>query len=61
MEKRIDGGVSLTVAAAGADWFEVALIPETLKRTTMGERRTGALVHLEVDPLARYAQGRVTL
>jgi riboflavin synthase len=32
-------GVSLTVAAVGADWFAVGLIPTTLKLTTLG---TGA-------------------
>ncbi|HTU83554.1 MAG TPA: riboflavin synthase [Candidatus Acidoferrales bacterium] len=47
-------GVSLTIAAAGADWFEIALIPETLARTTLGERPAGSRVNLEVDPIARY-------
>ncbi len=53
-------GVSVTVAAAGDESFEVALIPETLKRTTLGERQAGAMVHLEVDPLARYAQREIS-
>jgi riboflavin synthase len=48
-------GVSLTVAAADAAWFEVALIPETLARTTLGARAAGSRVNLEADPLARYA------
>lgn len=48
-------GVSVTVAAANDDWFEVALIPETLRRTTLGTRPTGDRVNLEIDPLARYA------
>lgn len=48
-------GVSLTVAAVGDGWFEIALIPETLARTTLGERPVGSRVNLEVDPLARYA------
>lgn len=52
-------GVSLTVAAAGTDWFEVALIPETIARTTLGTRQTGGRVNLEVDPLARYANSAV--
>jgi riboflavin synthase len=47
-------GVSLTVAAVGEDWFEIALIPETLERTTLGRRPAGSRVNLEVDPLARY-------
>ena len=48
-------GVSLTVAAAEEKWFEVALIPETLARTTLGARMPGSRVNLEVDPVARYA------
>jgi riboflavin synthase len=52
-------GVSLTIAAAEEDWFEVALIPETLSRTTLGARLPGSLVNVEVDPLARYAHSVV--
>jgi riboflavin synthase len=48
-------GVSLTVAAVGDEWFEIALIPETLARTTLGQRPAGSRVNLEIDPLARYA------
>lgn len=48
-------GVSVTVAASGPGWFEVALIPETLQRTTLGRRSVGDRVNLEIDPLARYA------
>ena len=53
-------GVSLTVAAAGGDWFEIALIPETIARTTLGRRPAGARVNLEVDPIARYVAQRVS-
>ncbi|MBV8344587.1 MAG: riboflavin synthase [Candidatus Eremiobacteraeota bacterium] len=49
-------GVSITVAAAGREWFEVALIPETLARTTLGARLPGSRVNLEIDPLARYTR-----
>ncbi|MGZ3504544.1 MAG: riboflavin synthase [Vulcanimicrobiaceae bacterium] len=52
-------GVSVTVAATGPGWFELALIPETLKRTTLGRRSVGDRVNLEVDPLARYASAAV--
>jgi riboflavin synthase alpha subunit len=48
-------GASLTIAAVGAGWFEIALIPETLARTTLGRRAAGSRVNVEVDPLARYA------
>jgi riboflavin synthase len=47
-------GVSLTVAWAGRDRFDVALIPETLARTTLGEAAPGQPVNLEVDVVARH-------
>jgi len=57
-------GVSLTVSAVGppgagpdgGTWFEVSLIPETLKRTTMGTRQPGEVVNLEVDVIAKYVE-----
>jgi riboflavin synthase len=49
-------GVSLTVSALGDDWFEVSLIPETLKRTTLGYRPPGETVNLEVDVIAKYVE-----
>jgi riboflavin synthase len=47
-------GVSLTVSAVGPDWFEVGLIPETLRATTLGTKAPGDPVNLEVDVLAKY-------
>jgi riboflavin synthase len=47
-------GVSLPVSAVGPDWFEVGLIPETLRATTLGARAVGEPVNLEVDVLAKY-------
>jgi riboflavin synthase len=47
-------GVSLTVSAVGPDWFEVGLIPETLRATTLGAKALGDPVNLEVDVLAKY-------
>ncbi len=49
-------GVSLTVAEIGGDWFSVALIPETLERTTLGTAAPGRPVNLEVDVLAKYVE-----
>jgi riboflavin synthase len=53
-------GVSLTVSALGTGpekpWFEVSLIPETLKRTTLGTRQPGETVNLEVDVIAKYVE-----
>jgi riboflavin synthase len=49
-------GVSLTVAAVGERGIEVALIPETLARTTLGELGAGDRVNLEVDLVARHLE-----
>ena len=49
-------GVSLTVAATGPGWFTVALVPHTLEVTTLGERRPGDPVQLEVDVVAKYVE-----
>ena len=47
-------GVSLTVTAVGADWFEVGLIPETLRATTWGIKGPGARVNVEADILGKH-------
>ncbi|MBC5805590.1 MAG: riboflavin synthase [Candidatus Eremiobacter antarcticus] len=47
-------GVSLTIAAVEGGRFAVALVPETLKRTTLGRKTAGASVNIEADPIARY-------
>ncbi|HKW45200.1 MAG TPA: riboflavin synthase [Candidatus Eremiobacteraceae bacterium] len=47
-------GISLTVADADDGRFAVALIPETLKRTTLGRKRPGDVLNIEADPVARY-------
>lgn len=49
-------GTSLTVSAVGKDWFEVSLIPTTLRETTHGESKVGDIVNLEVDVLAKYVE-----
>ena len=54
-------GVSLTVSAVSAagdaePWFEVSLIPTTLRETTLGTRAPGDTVNLEVDVIAKYVE-----
>jgi len=49
-------GVSLTVSEITDTFFEVSLIPETLKRTTLGLRQPGDLVNLEVDIMGKYVE-----
>ena len=47
-------GVSLTVVDVDDDSFTVGLIPTTLAETTLGSRKPGDPVNLEVDVLAKY-------
>jgi riboflavin synthase len=49
-------GISLTVSDLAHDWFEVSLIPETLRRTTLGAAAVGDSVNLEVDLVAKYVE-----
>ena len=49
-------GVSLTVVAPTADTFTVAIIPHTSEVTTLGTKRPGDLVNIEVDVLAKYVE-----
>jgi riboflavin synthase len=54
-------GVSLTVSAVSPatdpePWFEVSLIPTTLRETTLGGRAPGDPVNLEVDVIAKYVE-----
>jgi riboflavin synthase len=69
-------GISLTVSALSdpttasptggplppgpQSWFEVSLIPETLKRTTLGAKQPGDEVNLEVDVIAKYVEKLTT-
>ncbi|MBA3267694.1 MAG: riboflavin synthase [Acidimicrobiia bacterium] len=53
-------GSSLTVAAVGADTFTVAIVPHTAAVTTLGRRRPGDRVNLEVDVVAKYVERLVT-
>ena len=49
-------GISLTVVEAGTDRFGVALIPTTLALTTLGHKKPGDPVNLEVDVVAKYVE-----
>ncbi|MGQ9455155.1 MAG: riboflavin synthase [Armatimonadota bacterium] len=49
-------GVSLTVAAVQESSFSVAVIPHTLKVSTLGRKRSGDRVNLEVDIIAKYVE-----
>lgn len=47
-------GISLTVSGMGENWFEAAIIPQTLAETNLGELRVGATVNVETDLLGKY-------
>ncbi|HYX44367.1 MAG TPA: riboflavin synthase, partial [Acidimicrobiales bacterium] len=49
-------GCSLTVAGVDGDRFGVAIVPHTAAVTTLGRRRPGDLVNLEVDIVAKYVE-----
>lgn len=49
-------GVSLTVASVSREEFTVALIPTTLRATTLGRTEPGDRMNLEVDVLAKYVE-----
>lgn len=62
-------GTSLTVSGLGEDeteasdatsWFEVSLIPTTLRDTNLGTLEVGASVNIEVDVIAKYVEKMLT-
>jgi riboflavin synthase len=53
-------GVSLTIVEPLDDGFTVAIIPHTADVTTLGAKRPGDLVNLEVDVMAKYVERLVS-
>lgn len=49
-------GISLTVAKAEKERFEISVIPHTLSETVLGEKKTGAVVNLENDVIGKYVE-----
>ena len=47
-------GVSLTIVAPRGRRFDVALVPETLRKTTLGTLQPGELVNLEADLVGKW-------
>jgi riboflavin synthase len=52
-------GVSLTLVDVEDDRFSVALIPHTLRTTTLGALKAGDAVNLETDVLAKYVEQQI--
>jgi riboflavin synthase len=49
-------GISLTVNELGDDWVGLSLIPETLAATTLGSKKPGSKVNVEVDVMAKHIE-----
>jgi riboflavin synthase len=49
-------GISLTIATLEGDVLGVTIIPHTYANTTLGTRRVGDRVNLEVDVLAKHVE-----
>jgi riboflavin synthase len=49
-------GISLTIVDPEERTFEVAIIPETLKRTNLGPAVVGQNVHLEADQIGKWVE-----
>jgi riboflavin synthase len=54
-------GISLTVAALGEDYFEIAVIPKTWAVTNLSHLRPGDEVNLEADIIAKYVERILTV
>ncbi|CAB5066544.1 unannotated protein [freshwater metagenome] len=53
-------GISLTAFNLGDDTFDVAVIPHTCEVTTLGVRRAGDRVNIEMDVLAKHVERLLT-
>ena len=42
-------GISLTIGSVSDDSFELHIIPETLRVTTIGQKKVGEFVNIEID------------
>jgi len=49
-------GVSLTVVSRDNNSFQVSIVGYTREHTTLGNRRVGEVVNLEVDIMAKYVE-----
>ncbi|RKZ33464.1 riboflavin synthase [bacterium] len=53
-------GISLTVARSSKSSFSCAIIPDTLKRTTLSQKKSGDYVNIEFDVLAKYVEKQLS-
>ena len=52
-------GISLTIAGMDESGFSVVLIPETLRKTTLGKVKIGDKVNIEIDIIAKMVKKQV--
>lgn len=52
-------GISLTIATLEGNSFSAAIIPETLKNTTLGEAKTGDVVNIEADIITKTIKKQI--
>jgi len=53
-------GISLTVAALGDNYFDIAVIPKTWQMTNLSSLKSGDAVNLEANVIAKYVE-RLTM
>jgi riboflavin synthase len=49
-------GISLTVNEVQEDWIQLTLIPYTLEKTTLMDKKIGNEVNVETDILGKYVE-----
>ena len=49
-------GISLTINACGRDFFEINIIPQTGKETTLLKKKVGESVNIETDLIGKYVE-----
>lgn len=54
-------GISLTIQGIHTNTFKAAMIPLTLRQTTLGFKKEGSFVNLEIDLTTRYLKGLTAL
>ena len=52
-------GISLTAARMQADGFSVAVIPQTLRTTTLGQAKIGDIVNIETDIIIKSVKSQL--
>jgi len=49
-------GISLTIAELNPDGFTVAVIPQTIKETTLGKAKIAEQINIEIDIITKTSE-----